>query len=322
MSRRGDYQSPRLASGHSGPSSVPARLPTDAEIAAADQSYDAYIRAGHRSTSPRDPTAFRVTMVGPRDCGKTCIVRRVFTASTEPYSKNTAPTIGEECYGVDINSQPITVSDLSGDESFLDYIHEILQHTDLLLAVVDASQPLSSISLMARMLKKLLDMQDARPDGNKLTGVCTWLVVNKCDEGSLEWEARVDNPRAKENLAYIRKTVRTSRYREFSICCHGNESLARCSAERLRDAVVAYHTIWVKSCCGLHNLQYSSNSASTATSTNGTPRNNLSRSSSVAHNGSTGALAALAGDAIVDSSPPARARSPRSPGREGGCAMQ
>lgn len=319
MSRRGEHPPSRIVRGHPGPSAPTPSRSGDAEMSAADQGYDTYVRCGYRSTSPRDPTAFRVTMVGPRDCGKTCIVKRVFMASTEPYSQRTQPTIGEEAYNVDINSQPIFVSDLGGDEVFLDHIHEALQHTDLLLAVVDASQPMSSISLMASMLKKLVLMQEARPDNNGLMGMCTWLVVNKCDLGTVDWEDGMRNPRAKENLAFIRSTVNTSRYREFSICCHGGEALARVSIERLRDAVVAYHTNWAKTNFTSHGLQYSPNSTSTATSTTGTPRNNLSRSSSVAHNGSTSALAALAEHA--PDSPPPNPRSPRSPGREG-CTMQ
>ncbi len=281
------------------------------------QSYDAYIRAGQRSTSPRDPTAFRVTLVGPKDCGKTCIVRRIFTAANSPYVSRTEPTIAEEGYQVDLNSQPITVIDLSGDEEFIDNIHENLQHTDLLLAVVDASQPMSSISLMARMLRKLIDMQAARPDQNELRGLCTWLIINKCDLTNTEWEATMSDPSAKERLAYIRERVKTSHYREFSICCHGNDALARFSAERLRDAVVSYHTGWVY---GHRNRVMQTNSAqgSTATSTSTTPRNNLSRSNSTSHTSSSGALSAMSSPDLTTESPPTsanRATSPRSPTR-------
>jgi len=305
--------------------------------ALSSQSYDAYIRAGQRSTSPRDPTAFRVTLIGPKDCGKTCIVRRIFTAATAQYVSRTEPTIAEEGYQVDLNSQPITVIDLSGNEDFLDNIHENLQHTDLLLAVIDASQPMSSISLMARMLRKLIEMQATRPDQTALAGLCTWLIINKCDLTSTEWEATMSDPSAKERLVYIREKVKTSRYREFSICCHGNDSLARLSAERLRDAVVSHHTVWVYNNRSLA-MQPRSAPGSAATSTNTTPRTNLSRSNSTSHAGSsTGALAAMSSPDLTTESPltsAGRTTSPRSPthspsnsgkfspGANAGCALQ
>lgn len=322
------HHSASSAAGHGRGSWIDHEASAAAAIAAAEaaRSYDAYVRAGQRSTSPRDPTAFRVTLVGPVGCGKTCILRRVFTASNEAYVPDTEPTIGEEGYQADINGQPITVIDLSGDETFLDNIHENLQHTNLLLAVIDASQPMSSVSLMARMLKKLIDLQRSRPDQNELHGLCTWLIVNKCDLTSVEWECGLTDNNSRDRLTYIRDQVRTSHYREFTVCCHGNDSLARHSAERLRDAVVAYHTSWVYSCRNPAPLSGSSGSISTATSNSNTPQNNLSRSSSANHNGSSGILHSLELD-----SPSGSPRSPTisphtsgrfSPGRSGGCVMQ
>ncbi|XP_076231948.1 uncharacterized protein LOC143177709 isoform X1 [Calliopsis andreniformis] len=105
----------------------------------------------------------RVLLLGLDGAGKTSIINQICVANGDENSYIVPPksTQGSCIYRIKHGSYFYNVWDIGGADSTRKYWTAFLQDTDLLLFVVDASDP-SKLSLAASTLKHLLD--DARMD--------------------------------------------------------------------------------------------------------------------------------------------------------------